>query len=120
MDMSATLAAMRDADQKKFLTIRNSMRKTYLMAIQATVGITNYAPEDDTFMDAIDLKCEMLATRAGMATLDNDNLHADENAVDPFAIITRPAAKSELEVDQSKIESKITPMPDAPAWGKVA
>lgn len=71
------------------------MRKTYLMAIQSTVGMAGYATEDDTFLDALDLKCEMLAVRAGITTLDNDNIHADENAVDPFALITRPAAKAE-------------------------
>ncbi len=103
MDITETLANMRDADQKKFLTIRTNMRKTYLMSIQATVGIQNYQTEDDTFLDALDLKCEMLAARAGMATLNADNLHADENAVDPFSIITRPAAKGETDNNVSKM-----------------
>lgn len=97
MDITHTLSNMREADQKKFLAIRNSMRKTYLMAVQSTIGMASYSSEEDSFLDAIDIKCEMLAARAGMATLDHDNLHAEETASDPFALITRPAAIAEKE-----------------------
>lgn len=93
MDILQTLANMREDDQKKFLTIRTSMRKTYLMAIAATVGIADYKDEDDAFMDSLDIKCQMLATRAGMSTTDKDASHPEENMTDVFSVITRPSFK---------------------------
>lgn len=111
MDIVDTLAQIRAQDQKKFLLVRTNMRKAYLMSIAATVGIASYQTEDDTFMDALDIKVEMLMHRAGIDTIKNDNSSANENASDPFAIITRPAAKTE-------IKDNITSMPAAPAWGE--
>lgn len=118
MDVLNTLANMKENEQKLFLTIRNRMRKAYMLSIKQTIGIENYNETDDTFLDAIDIKCEMLAARAGMSTLDNENFNAEENVLDPFAMITRPVPATELKVDTEGMENKITPIPNAPAWGE--
>ena len=85
-----TLATIKEQDQKKFLTVRTAMRRAYLMAIAGTVGIQNYNSTDDTFMDAIDIKVEMLMQRAGIETPSNENRIAEENVNDVFSLITRP------------------------------
>ena len=110
MDIIHTLGNMRAEDQKRFLSIRTAMRKAYLMSIQSTVGIANFTSEDDTFLDAIDIKCEMLAARAGMDTLDKDNSHPEEFAADMFFLVTRPAAKA--EPPKQTVPTAGTPMPD--------
>lgn len=112
MDILNTLANMRDNEQRLFLKNRTSIRKAYFIALQSTVGMVNYNETDDTFLDALDIKMEMLAARAGMATLDNDNLHVEENASDVFALVTRPAAKSE-----SSNITAMNAMPAGPNWG---
>lgn len=83
-----TLARIAEADRHKFLTVRNSIRRSYLMAIQATVGIQNYCPEDDSFMDAVDIKVEMLMHRAGIETPSAENRIAEQNGEDVFALIS--------------------------------
>ena len=108
MDVLNTLANMKENEQKLFLTIRNRMRKAYMLSIKQTIGIENYNETDDTFLDAIDIKCEMLAARAGMSTMDNENINAEENVLDPFAMITRPTPATELKVDEGKLEGSIT------------
>lgn len=89
-DIRDKLEEIKHDDMQRFLIVRTAMRRAYLMAINATVGITRYQSEDDTFMDAIDLKVEMLMKRAGVQTPMNENTQPESNASDPFSLITRP------------------------------
>lgn len=117
-DILTRLDQMRDEDRKKFLIVRASMRRAYLMSLQATVGIAKYQMEDDTFMDAMDAKIEMLMTRAGIETPLNANEQPQQNATDPFAHITRPSDLRMLEQEISKqVESLAKKDPPANGWG---
>lgn len=65
VNISGLLNNLNEQDQKHFLTLRNLMRKTYLTCVNQTVGLINYTHEDDTFLDAIDLKLQTLMHRSG-------------------------------------------------------
>lgn len=65
VNISGLLNNLNEQDQKHFLTLRNLMRKTYLTCVNQTVGLTNYTHEDDTFLDAIDMKLQTLMHRSG-------------------------------------------------------
>ena len=99
-----TLERLNAEDRQRFITMRMTMRRAYLMCIQSSVGMNRYCAEDDTFMDAIDLKIEMLATRSGMNTLTTVNNEPRENGNDPFAMLTRIPApladKKEVDLPQ--------------------
>lgn len=119
-DIRDNLAALKIEDEKKFLAIRTLMRKTYLHAIAHTVGIAGYRPEDDTFMDAIDIKVEMLFKRAGIETPTSENKDAEINsAFDPFTLITRPQRPTSLVVDEKKMEADMKqPGNGMAGWGR--
>lgn len=118
--MSATsnflqsLDAMHKADREHYLKVRTIMRKTYLIAVINTVGMEYYGYEDDSFMDAIDMKVEMLMKRAGFATPNNQNLTASPNQFDPFAHITSPSNIAKLEADLATLQRQEQ---DKDGWG---
>lgn len=105
-DIRDVISRLNDQDKQKFLEIRNSLRKAYLSAVINTVGIEGYTHDDCTFMDAIDIKVEMLMTRAGISTPNNPNNREMITPIsDPFAIITRPVTAGKAFVDEKAIEA---------------
>lgn len=92
-----TLNNIRADDHDKFLRIRTKMRAVYLQAIHETVGMHNFIPEDDSFLDSIDIKVEMLMARAGIDTPSNKNdIPQKTNVSDVFALITRPLKPAKI------------------------
>lgn len=89
-DIRDILDTLSDKDKHLYLTVRTSMRKCYLMALASTVGISAYCAEDDTFIDALDIKVEMLMKRAGVQTPTSDNYAPESNVSDPFDMVSRP------------------------------
>lgn len=111
-----TLERLNEADRQKFITMRMSMRRAYLMCIQASVGMQNYIPEDDTFMDAIDIKVEMLSNRAGLSTPNNDREKPNTNGFDPFEMLTRlpdqiEAPKAQQQEQPSSVQQHLETKP---------
>ncbi len=100
------LENIQEQDRHKFLTIRTALRKAYLTALAASVGIQNYSAEDDTFVDALDIKVEMLMHRAGIETPSNENRIAEVNATDPFALMTRAPLLTKDKLPENKLEDK--------------
>lgn len=95
-----TLERLNEKDREKFITMRMTMRRAYLMCIEATIGLRFYNPTDDTFMDAIDVKMEMLAARAGMSTPSAERSEPEISGNDPFAMLTRIPVAIEKPTDK--------------------
>ena len=91
------LETLNEKDRTTFLACRGLMRRSYLQCIASTIGMHNYTHEDDTFLDAIDVKIEMLMARAGIATNLYENEKPEEYINDPFALITRPEKVQAVE-----------------------
>lgn len=51
-------------DASLYSACRTQMRREYLTCMEAVLGIHNYTPDDDSFMDLIDIKLLSLFSRA--------------------------------------------------------
>ena len=84
------LESLNKKDRETFLACRGLMRRAYLQCLASTLGMHKYSHEDDTFLDALDIKLEMLMARAAIPTNINANTKPESYVHDPFALITRP------------------------------
>lgn len=52
-------------DASLYSACRTQIRREYLTCMEAVLGVHNYTPDDDSFMDLIDVKLLSLFSRAG-------------------------------------------------------
>lgn len=72
MDIRTILAALDPDDRAVWLQHRTDMRRVYLSAHNATVGIGRWNEHDDAMMDLIDIKLATLFDRAGRFNATED------------------------------------------------
>lgn len=65
-DVREILTALSPDDQAVWNEHRTCMRKCYLEAVNATIGVHSFEQQDDSFMDLIDIRLALLFDRAGM------------------------------------------------------
>lgn len=107
-NMNRVIHNMKENELNTFFNVRAAMRRAYLTSIVATVGIHKYCVEDDNFMDAIDVKTEMLMYRAGMSTPNADNRNAAGMPEDVFARVLRPNVMTREQGQKLEDEIKST------------
>lgn len=90
---------------------RTCMRKCYLEAVNATITIHKFEPQDDSFLDLIDIRLALLFDRAGMLPTGLETVTGKEDA-----------AKIEGEIveaeDKAKVSAATAMMKNDDAWGK--
>ena len=59
---------------------RTCMRKCYLAAVNATIGIDKFEQQDDSFLDLIDIRLALLFDRAGFLPTGLEKVTGKEEA----------------------------------------
>lgn len=83
-DIREVLKALSVDDRALWSEHRTTMRRSYLQAHNATVGIATWVDEDDMFLDLIDIKLALLFDRSGRLSATTDiigNGHKIEESV---------------------------------------
>src|SRR5438046_1715839 len=85
---------------------RTCMRKCYLAAVNATIGIDKFEPQDDSFLDLIDIRLALLFDRAGLIS-STAKLTGEEEAKTTEAELykaedDKKAGKAAATVEQSE------------------
>lgn len=68
MDIREIIAALNEDDVKLWQQHRTEMRRSYMTAFNAVLGITSWDCNDDAFMDLIDIKLALVFDRTGRLT----------------------------------------------------
>jgi hypothetical protein len=68
MDIREIIAALNEDDVKLWQQHRTEMRRSYMTAFNAVLGIQKWDCNDDAFMDLIDIKLALVFDRTGRLT----------------------------------------------------
>lgn len=103
-DVRDVVARLSDEDKAVFCEHRTCMRKCYLAAVNATIGVAKFEQQDDSFLDLIDIRLALLFDRAGWlpTALEEVTGKAEADAIEQEIIkseddlkIRAPAIKAE-------------------------
>lgn len=92
MSMKELLTELDAGHSARIKEARATLRSAYVRVVTELGGVKSYDASDDTFMDAIDTRIEMVAKRAGIRPMETGKSWADEpGAGMESATIQRPA-----------------------------
>ena len=80
LDIREILKSLSPEDRTVWEQSRTEMRRTYLNAHNAIVGVAAWDKHDDAFMDLIDIKIAVLFDRAGKIEFNGKDVTASEDA----------------------------------------
>lgn len=107
MDIREILKALDNEDKNLFDDCRSNIRKAYLTAHNKSLGVGNWSPEDDAFLDMVDIKIATLFDRSGsfnttkniigkedVAKIENDLHKKDDDIKNKLALVEpKPVAE---------------------------
>lgn len=104
-DIREILSALSTDDQAIWNEHRTCMRKCYLEAVVATIGVHKFEQQDDSFMDLIDIRLALLFDRAGMLQASKEIGLKDGDKIEADIISKEDAMKAH----SGKVSPKIEP-----------
>lgn len=81
-DIREILAALSPEDRATYTQRRNEMRRSYLSAHNETMGMENWAANDDQFLDYIDIMLALLYDRAGRLVSEKTIVGNDKEEIE--------------------------------------
>ena len=96
-DIREIINALSIDDRALWSEHRTIMRRSYLNAHNNTVGVAKWSPEDDAFLDLIDIRLALLFDRAG-------RLHAVKEIIGNGDKI-----ESDLKTSEDRMKGKVDP-----------
>lgn len=105
---------------------RTCMRKCYLAAVNSTIGIEKFEPQDDSFLDLIDIRLALLFDRAGLiSSVEKVTGKEEAEAIEKETLAAEDVIKAKpLGVKESReiVASNLVKIDEAnkasDGWGK--
>lgn len=97
---------------------RTCMRKCYLTAVNATIGVEKFEQQDDSFLDLIDIRLALLFDRAGFLPAGLEEVTGKEEAekIEKAIHTQEDAMKNGAKIGDSEATAAIKKLDEE--WGK--
>ena len=106
MDITALYKSLSPEDRIIYQRVRTELRKVYLNAHSAIVGIDKWTTDDDYFIDLIDIKIAVLFDRMGRIeglVIDKDK----EKDIESDIIKQDEVVKEKMNIEQSTASARL-------------
>ena len=106
MDIRALYKSLSPEDRTIYQQFRTDLRKVYLNAHSAIVGIDKWTTDDDYFIDLIDIKIAVLFDRMGRIeglVIDKDK----EKDIESDIIKQDEVVKEKMNIEQSTASARL-------------
>lgn len=115
-DVRDTVARLNPEDLAVWTEHRTCMRRCYLAAVNATIGVEKFEKQDDSFLDLIDIRLALLFDRAGWLPTGMEKITGKEEADKLEAQIIE--AEDALKAGNSAAPVKSDAIKALGEWGK--
>ena len=106
MDITSLYKSLSPEDRAIYQQFRTDLRKVYLNAHSAIVGIDKWTTDDDYFIDLIDIKIAVLFDRMGRIeglAIDKDK----EKDIESKIIKQDEVVKQKMNIEQSTASARL-------------